>query len=304
MSKRLTTEEFIDQARKVHGDRYDYSLTKYVSAKEKVKIICREHGIYEKSPDNHLRRKSGCRKCAFMESSKKQSLTKEEFIKRAKEVYGDKYDYSKVKYKNNRTKVVIICPNHGEFKQVPSSHLVGKECVKCGIEKKAFSQASSQEYFIAKSQEIHGDLYDYSKVRYKNAHIKVTITCKKHGDFKQKPNNHLFGNGCPLCNVSYGERSLAILLKKRKINFQQQYIFEDCKNTLPLSFDFYLPDQNLCIEYNGMQHYEPVEYFGGKKAFESQKLRDQIKKDYCRDKGIDLLIIRYDECIKTKMRNI
>ena len=125
MSKKITTEDFIENARKVHSDKYDYSLTNYISAKTKVKIICPVHGVFEQTPCGHLSGR-GCKKC-----SGKNKLTTEEFIDQARKVHGDKYDYSLVNYVNCRTKVKIICPIHGVFEQTPQSHLKGNGCKYC-----------------------------------------------------------------------------------------------------------------------------------------------------------------------------
>ena len=125
-----------------------------------------------------------------------RGLTTEEFIKKARQVHGDKYDYSKVEYVNACTKVCIICPIHGEFWQSPTNHLRGKGCSKC-----SGKYEPSTEEFIEKARKVHGDKYDYSKVEYANAREKVCIICKEHGEFWQKPRNHLSGNGCPKCGL-------------------------------------------------------------------------------------------------------
>ena len=125
-----------------------------------------------------------------------KKLTTEEFIKRAEEIHGKgKYDYSRVEYKNNYTKITIICPIHGEFEQRPNSHLSGYGCPNCSNERKR----SNTEEFIRKAREVHGDKYDYSKVVYKGALIKVTIICPIHREFEQRPNDHLRGKGCAKC---------------------------------------------------------------------------------------------------------
>lgn len=126
-------------------------------------------------------------------------LTQEEFIEKARKVHGNKYDYSKVEYSNAKTKILIICPTHGEFCQEPFSHLVGNGCMKCYRERQHELKASNTEDFICKAKSKHGDKYDYSKTEYINAHAKVCIICKEHGIFYQTPNSHLNGNGCPKC---------------------------------------------------------------------------------------------------------
>lgn len=144
-----------------------------------------------------------------------KKLTKEEIICKAKEVHKDKYDYSKVEYINSDTKVCIICPEHGEFWQRPSDHIRGCGCWKCsGVFK------SNTEDFILKAKQIHGDEYDYSKVIYNGNKKKVTIICLKHGEFKQRPNDHLNGNGCPACYGKRKSNTMEFIEKANKKHFK------------------------------------------------------------------------------------
>jgi len=188
--RKLTTNDFIIKAREVHGDRYDYSKVNYVNAKTKIKIICPVHGEFEQIPDSHTNKGNHCDKCGG--SAK---LTTEDFIIKAREVHGDRYDYSKVNYVDNKTKIKIICPVHGEFEQTSSKHLISRGCPLCGGSTKL-----TTEDFIIKAREVHGDRYDYSKVKYINSHAKIKIICSVHGEFEQTPSSHLSGSGCPTCN--------------------------------------------------------------------------------------------------------
>jgi len=137
------TVKFIEKARKIHGDKYDYSQVNYKIATKKIKIFCKEHKdfIYQ-LPHNHLN--GGCKKCAIMNLGKKRRLTKKEFIKKAKEAHGDRYDYSKVKYVNSRSGVVVICRTHGEFDQLSNNHLKGLGCPDC----KHKNQGKVKEFLI------------------------------------------------------------------------------------------------------------------------------------------------------------
>jgi len=191
--KKLTTEEWIEKARFVHGDRYDYSKVEYKKAREKACIICSTHGEFKQIPDSHLRGQ-GCPKCAIQKQIERQSSNTEEFIEKAKQVHGDIYNYSKVEYINNREKVCIICPIHGEFLQTPSKHLSGG-CQKCGFVKSANSFRNTTENFIEKAKKTHGDKYNYEKVHYINLKEKVCIICPIHGEFEQIPISHLKGHG-------------------------------------------------------------------------------------------------------------
>ena len=186
--KPLTTETFIERAIAVHGDRYDYSQVEYVNNKTYVTITCPEHGPFPQKPNSHLATQ-GCPDCAG------KNVTTETFIEKAIEVHGDRYDYSQVKYVDSKSYVTIICREHGLFGQVPSSHLQHIGCPDCGGRKQL-----TTEKFIEMAMSVHGDRYDYSSVRYANAHAKVTIICREHGPFLQKPNSHLAqASGCPDC---------------------------------------------------------------------------------------------------------
>lgn len=158
-----------------------------------------------------------------------------------------------------------------------------------------------KDKFFEKCKEIHGNKYDYSKTKYINSSTKVTIICPEHGEFEQTPNNHRFGNGCPVCNESKGERKIRLWLEENNINFEPQHKFDDCKNILPLPFDFYLPDYNTCIEYNGLQHYKIVTYFGGNDGFKQRQINDKLKMEYCNNNNIPLLIIKYNDNILKRL---
>ena len=195
---KLTTEDFIKKARSIHGDKYDYSKVNYINCDTKVCIICPIHGEFWQIPSSHLNG-NGCPICGKLKSNSSKTMGLNDFIEKARKKHGDKYDYSKVEYVNNRTKVCIICPKHGEFWQEPSSHLVGRGCKLCFEEKKKHIYNTTQEDFINKCKTIHGDKYDYSKVIYTNAKDKICIMCPEHGEFWQEPSSHLNGCGCPKC---------------------------------------------------------------------------------------------------------
>jgi hypothetical protein len=184
-------ELFVKRAKEVHGNKYDYSKIEYVNYETKVCIICPEHGEFWQTPHNHIGLKQGCQKCY----RDKQKLDRYEFIWKAIQKHGYKYDYRKVDYKSGNEKVCIICPEHGEFWQTPNSHLQGKGCSKCA------GRYLDRAFFIEKAKRIHGDKYDYSKVNYNRTDEKVCIICPKHGEFWQNPNNHLQGQGCPKCKI-------------------------------------------------------------------------------------------------------
>ena len=367
MPRKLTQEEFIKRAREVHGDKYDYSKVEYINANSKVCIICPKHGEFWQTPANHLLG-CGCIECAG-----KKKYTKKTFIEKAREVHGDKYDYSKVEYINNKTKVCIICPDkrksdeihkykydyskveyvnyetkvciicpeHGEFWQTPHGHLNGQGCPYCGgtvklttqdcikrAKEKHFNKYDysnfiyngydvksciicpehgefwqtphvhllgcgcpkcrglyqTTEDFIEKAREVHGDKYDYSKVEYINNKTKVCIICPE-----QTPHGHLAGQGCPYCKNSFLENEISILLKENKIIYEQEKTFEWLRDKGCLYLDFYLPDYNIAIECQGEQHFKPVDFFGGEEQFKRRQELDFIKHKLCINNGIKII---------------
>lgn len=190
-SPKSTTDEFIRKARAVYGNRYDYSKVVYKGNKEKVCVICPEHGEFWVTPNNHLRG-SRCPGCFGT-----PKLTKEQFIARAKETHGDKYDYSKVIYKGNKEKVCIICPKHGEFWQSPNGHMRGAQCPAC-----SGGQRITLPIFIERCTDIHKGKYDYSSVQFKKLQDFVKIKCPEHGEYWQRAIVHYRGYGCPICGGS------------------------------------------------------------------------------------------------------
>lgn len=283
------TKKFIEKARIIHGDLYDYSLVKYINNNTSVKIICPIHGEFKQSPKSHLRG-SICLKCSYEKRGELNRKSNEDFINEARLVHGARFNYSNCNYSSSDKKVNIICSIHGEFKQLPSHHLKGSGCPKCGNGEK------SKNDFIFLSKNKHGEFYDYSMVDFVNTKIKVKIICPIHGEFQQTPKHHYSGSGCPICNESKGEREIRFYLLNNKITFKPQHRFKDCKDIRPLPFDFYLPEQNICIEYDGEQHYIEKKIWGGVNGLNDRKRKDDIKTKYCIDKNITL--IRLNETSK------
>lgn len=195
MPKKKTLEEFLAQAKAVHGDKFDYSqVTEYVNGTTPVTIICKACGQpFPQTPKLHLLG-HGCVHCA-----NNKPLTTDEFIRRAKDVWGDRYTYDKTVYTTNKAKVIVTCPKHGDFKAIAYDFLQGHGCYDCGVDTVTMKRRTSQEDFIAKCKAVHGEKYDYSQTVYQGKRKRVTIICREHGPFKQWPNNHLNGEGCKWC---------------------------------------------------------------------------------------------------------
>ena len=360
MANKFTKEDFIERAKMKHGDKYDYSKTIYVNKKTKVIITCPIHGDFEQLAQNHMGG-SGCPKCRHDQDR----MTLEEFISKAKEVHGDKYDYGKVNYVNYGTKVIITCKKHGDFEQSPRRHIFGNGCPICKKEKISKKNQMTYEVFIEKAKivhgdnysydknilenrdenkkltikcnkcgnvfkqtlanhlsgqqcpfcygthlktnkefiedaiKVHGDRYDYSKVEYLGNKKHIIIICPIHGEFKQTPNDHLRGKGCPHCKQSHIESFITKLFNENNINYIKQKRFKWLGRQ---SLDFYLPDYSIAIECQGEQHFLPIEAFGGENGLKRRKELDYNKLKLCNENNVKLLYFafkQYDENIIT-----
>lgn len=241
---KIDTKEFVLRAKLVHGNRYGYSKTNYVNSKTILCITCPIHGEFWQLPTNHLKGK-GCSKC-----NGGVKMSNSEFINRAVKIHGNKYDYSKtnVDERDGKKRVRIICPKHGEFYQNTTLHLLGAGCPKC------YGNAlKTTQEFIDDANKVHNFKYDYSLTKYISTSQYVTIICPKHGEFKQTPNSHLQGHGCPRCATkSHLEDELKLFFTQQNIEFEPQKKFTWLGRQ---SLDFYLPQYNVAVECQGKQHF-------------------------------------------------
>lgn len=287
------TDRFIKESIQRHGDFYNYTHSVYMGMNNNIEIICPIHGSFWQKAGVHIRG-SGCVKCVGL-----AKLTTDVFIHRSRLIHGEKFDYSKVEYKNNHTKVCIICPEHGEFWQTPAEHLSGRGCRKCADIMNGVRRRLSVEEFISKSKAIHGDRYNYSNVDYKGGKVKICIICHEHGEFWQTPENHLRGQGCPVCNTkSKGENAISVWLQNHNIDYKREYhvnlqvvLFGRNK----IRVDFYLPSLNAIIEFHGRQHYIRQNIWQTEEQFAEQQDRDRRLREYCKRHKIRLIEIPYTE---------
>jgi Zn finger protein HypA/HybF involved in hydrogenase expression len=190
-------EEFKKVSSEKHNYYYDYSESVFTTLKDKVKIKCPEHGVFEQSASDHMN-KYGCPKCGITKRAEKNRKNTSDFLEKAKEVHGDRYDYTKTIYTKANAPVVITCKEHGDFTQKASCHVNQKQgCPVCGG-----VYGKTTETFIKDAIKIHGEKYDYSETGYTGALQKLTIICPTHGRFSQIASNHLQGSGCPSCAVT------------------------------------------------------------------------------------------------------
>jgi Zn finger protein HypA/HybF involved in hydrogenase expression len=294
---RLTQDKFIERAALLHGNKFDYCLVKYVDMETEVNIICPQHGLFTQRPHQHLRpRGHGCPKCGMKQRDVKHISDTDHFIKKARLIHGDKYIYNKAEYRGINNKLIVTCPKHGDWYVTAATHLNNNKfgCPKCGVEAMSKQRLGTLEDFVAKSMSVHGDRYDYSESIYIKMDAPIRIKCKIHGYFEQEASNHVCGKGCPKCNSSTGERFIAGFLDDNNIKYIPQANI-GAKNIKPCRYDFYIKDKNICIEFNGEQHYHPIKIFGGFKQFVLQLKIDAIKKWYCIFNNIKYVTIPYWE---------
>ena len=298
------TPSFIECAKKKHGDKYVYTKTNYINTKTDVIITCPIHGDFKTTPNRHLDG-VGCPKCANKYSGKNGSYTTEDFIEKAKEKYGDKFSYSKtdLNNKDENGKVIVTCNElcidgkpYGDLKILPISFITR------GIKVKHFL---TNEYFTRISKFIHGDKYDYSKTNVDELDKdgKVTIICPIHGEFKQNPHSHLRGDGCILCrNTKEGIFYNEFRTLYPNIEIVRQKHFDWLGKQ---SLDFYLPQYNTAIEYQGNFHFEYHEKMHKKyRDFEEQEERDKRKKRLCEINGVKLIYFTFDNKRKKFLNEI
>lgn len=290
-TQKCNTEEFVQKAKYVHNDFFSYDHCKYENSNKKVIVTCPIHGDFEIKANNHLNGNGcpHCRKDGIQHEIKKlkpvnastKTYDTETFIEKAINKWGNRYSYEKAKYIKSSIPIVITCPIHGDFNITPNHFLNGQGCSKC-----ARNNRLSTEEFIEKANAIHHKKYDYSKTEYISTHKPVTIICPEHGEFEQSPANHLKGEGCPFCKISLMERSIETFLKEHHYVFTKQMRFEWMDK---LSLDFYLPDYRIGIECQGIQHFQPISFFGGESEYRNVVERDLRKRKLCEEHGITIL---------------
>lgn len=282
----LPREEYLRRFKLKHGDKFDYTLLpEKFGYFDKVQVICPKHGAFNTSIASHL--EHDCMDCY---NDSRKAIDKVEFIRRAEELYGNFYNYDKVEFDDVKTNVIIMCPKHGEFIQMAYTHLLGHRCRLCSNENRTLPFDS----FVERSRITHGEMYIYNEEDYKTSVETTKIKCPEHGIFEQTPISHMAGAGCPYHRGSRGELLILKFLQDTSVTFLREHRFFECKNIRSLPFDFYLPDDNLLIEFDGRQHFEPLEIFGGVERFQQQQINDEIKTNFALEKQIPLLRIRYD----------
>ena len=225
--QKMTKDEFIVKAKNVHGDKYIYDKVEYVNNHSKICITCPTHGDFLQTPNLHIVKKNGCKKCGIEARSENRRMTTEEFVARAQKINGSVYDYSKVEYVNSQTKVKIKCKIHGSWMTKAELHLRGSKCPKCAINNRPSNKAKTQKQFLKEMKDKYGDMYDFSKVKYVNDRTKVIVICPKHSIFKKTPNALLRG-GCGKC-AKRAKYNTALFIKNANRIHNNQYDYSMVK---------------------------------------------------------------------------
>ena len=286
---RLTFDEFLERACAVHGDKYDYSQAKFISASHKITIVCPIHGPFVQKPQKHLKGQ-GCIHCGVAKRGLGKRSNTEDFIAKANKIHGEgRYDYSEVVYETAIKKVKIICPQHGPFMQVPNSHLNGNGCPECAKILNSIDKKSNTAEFIEKAKAIHGDKYDYSKVEYKLSRSPVIIKCNKCGsEFTQLPHYHLNGYGCQACACKdpKAERDIYGFFMK---NICSDSVRNDRKALCGKELDVYSPSAGVAVEHTGNYWHSA--------RIRDREIETHLKNKFmlCEEKGIRLYTIYEDE---------
>lgn len=290
---KFTQKEFKVDFKKIIKEKFGLIPLddKQVRHKDVFIVKCLKHG--EISGTFKTISRTGCTKCNL---EKKQSSLQKKFVEKSLIKHDNKFSYEKVQYINSKEKVIVVCKKHGDFRISPANHLNGNGCESC-------SKLDILD-FIERSKLIHGSKYIYDKAIYINDITKIEIICPKHGSFFQRPSSHYSGNGCPSCRWSLGEKKVSSFLNNNSIKFETQKRFPECKNKLELKFDFYLTDLEILIEYDGVQHFKPIDYFGGDERFTYENKLRKIKENFCTEKNIKLIRISYLEDVDEILTNL
>lgn len=214
--RKLTTEEWITKAKVVHGDKYDYSKVNYNGSDSKVLIICKVHGEFTQKASNHIQGK-GCMLCGVNKSAITKVKTQEQFVKEVMAVHDNKYSYEFTKYNGIENIITVVCAIHGKFEIRASNHMQGHGCQKCRIDTVVRKLRTKEEEVLIRFVKVHGDKYNYSKVKHIDMTTLITIICPEHGEFEQIPVAHVSGQGCPSCAKTGFDKNKSAILYYLKI---------------------------------------------------------------------------------------
>lgn len=277
-------------------------IEEYINSKTKVMHHCLKHDIYWKAIPVNILKGCGCYKCTKEKLINSNCKSQKQYIKELSLINSNVVVLEE--YINMKTPILHKCIIHDiEWKTTPSSVLQGCGCKKCKSDKLIDKRTKTHEQYVEDLKTTNRNIIVIDS--YKGANIPILHKCLiDDNEWYTSPTNVLSGEtGCPQCSESKGERQVRLWLEEHNISYEKQYKFEDCCDIKPLPFDFYLPAYNKAIEYDGKQHFEPVEYFGGQEGFEIRVKHDIIKNEYCKNNNIPLLRIPYYKNTEEELNN-
>lgn len=286
--RRKTNADWLEEVQDLVGNSYVF-LKPYKNTRTKLvyyHVDCGE--IHTIRPDDFLHGRR-CPSCSKIKRN--QSLTKSnaEWLKQVHDLTGDEYEFLDP-YAGNHTPIRYRHRVCGKIRTMaPSNFLSGHRCSYCA------GLYEDTETYREKLKELYGNEYSLLS-EYKRANKMVKIRHNVCGyEWNTNATNFIQGKShCPRCQESSGERTISQILDAKHVKYIQQYVFDDCRYKRPLPFDFYLPDYNLCIEYDGKQHYVKNEFFNEHDPFKERQIKDHIKNKYCKEHGINMLRIPYN----------
>lgn len=302
--KKKTHEEYVEEL-KIKNPTVEV-VEQYININTPIKHHCLIHDVFWKTTPGRALRGVGCEECRIEKFRQIRCKTHEQYVKEVADINPDIIVVGK--YIDARTPIEYFCKKHGVlWNSYPDNVLRGIGCKECGNEKARDKNIKSHDQYVDDLYVTNSDIEVIGE--YKGAHTAILHRCRIDGYvWLSKPINTLSGKGCPQCNESRGERQVRQWLEKHNIKYQYQKTFDDCRDIRVLPFDFYIPEHNVCIEYDGEQHFRPVKFDGkndefATRQFEKTRYHDQLKTKYCNVHNIHLLRIPYFKNIEEELNN-
>lgn len=298
--KTRTHEEYVAEVATINPNIE--VLGKYINCMTPILHRCKIHENEWMVIPNNILRGCGCLDCGKEKIGNKFRKTQEQYTKELAEI-NPNIEVLGV-YVDSMTKTLHRCKIDGcEWYVIPNSILHGSGCPECNRREQAEKYTKTHSQYVLEVEKLNPNIEVIDE--YAGCETPILHRCRIDGyKWNARPSNILQGQGCPKCNTSKGEKIIENWLIENNILYESQKTFADCRNKLPLPFDFYLTNYNIAIEYNGKQHYEPVDYFGGKETFEGIVMRDKIKEDYCKKNNIHLIKIAYNINIYEELQKL
>lgn len=299
MGRKKTHEEYVDEL-SIKNPIVSV-VEQYINTHTAILHHCLIHDVFWKTTPSRVLSGAGCEKCKKEKFRNTRCKTHEEYVEEVEVrnpnvvVIGE--------YVDAKTQIDFYCKKHNVcWSAYPDNVLRGCGCHKCSKEKIGAKNRKTHDRYVQDLKIVNQNIEVLEE--YIDAETPILHRCKIDGHmWSARPGNILFGKGCPKCNESRGEKEIYKWLYNHHISYIRQKTFDDCRDQRPLPFDFYLPDYNICIEYDGEQHFRPVELFGGEEGFNKRMYHDEIKNQYCSNNKIHLLRIPYYSNIEEELNN-